>query len=134
MSMYEISAPRGYSNGRGYAQSGLGYAQVVAAILGPLVEGGASIYSTAAGAKTSKAELKQRKVEFAGQQELNKQALEAQQRQFSLAQRAAIQQAQIAQASAERNAPYIVAVVGLAVLGFISASALKPKKKKKKDK
>jgi multidrug efflux pump subunit AcrA (membrane-fusion protein) len=127
--MYEVSTPRG-GGGRGYygQPSGLGYAAAVAAILGPLVEGGAAIYGTTVQQKQAKSELRQRKVEFAGQQELQKQAIEAQKAQFSLAQRAAIQQAQINRAYTQRAMPFVVAAVGLAVLGLVSTAAVKSKR------
>lgn len=133
MSMYEVSPPVGAGNGRGYGQpSGLGYAQVIGAILGPLVEGGAAVYGTYTQSKQSRKELRQRRAEVQTQAELQRAALEAQERQFELAQQAAIQQAQISRARAAQTAPYITAAVGFAALGLISYAALSGGKKKKK--
>lgn len=96
------------------------YAQIIGQILGPLVEGGVSAYGIHQQSQFSEDELKQRQVEFQKQQELAQKALEAQERQQVLAQQAAIQQAQAAQAFLGRNMPYVLgglALLSLAVVG-----------------
>lgn len=130
MSYYEVSRAPG---------SGLGYAQVISAILGPLVEGGAAAYGTYAGSKQAKAELRARKQEFELAQQAEARALKVQQRQFELAQRAAIQQAQIERVSQAQRLPYVTAAIGLGALALVAVAALKgpkrrPAKKKRRRK
>ena len=116
------------------AQSGLGYAQVISAILGPLVEGGVATYAISQQSKQSKTELKQRQRELIVQQKLAVQQLAAQERTHAIAQQAAIQQAQIAQARAAKAAPFVVGAVGLGVAGLVLATLLRSPKKKRKRK
>ena len=78
MAYYEVvarQAPRVVQGGRGRG-SGLGWVEAIAAILGPIVEGGASIYATTVQQKQAKGELKQRKAEKA---ELDRQAAQRKQ-------------------------------------------------------
>lgn len=112
----------------GRAGPGLGNAAaIVGSILGPLVEGGAAAYGVYAQSKQGKDELKQRKREFEVQQQLQREALEAQQKQFVLAQQAAIRQAELAQAYAASNWPTILGIVAigagaLVLLGVVRAA------------
>lgn len=132
MAYYEVvarQAPRVVQGGRGRG-SGLGWVEAIAAILGPIVEGGASIYATTIQQKQAKGELKQRKAEYQGQQAEEAAARAAQERQYVLAQQGAIQQAQIARAYAERNWPYIVAAVGLGALAIITVVGVRAASKR----
>ena len=124
MSYYEV----------GPAQTGIGYAPAIAAILGPVVEGGAAAYGVYTSGKQGKAELRQRRREYQGQQELQRKAPESQREQFALAQQAAIQQEQIKAAYGGRNWPYIMAAIGIAALALISIAAVTKRKRKRKAK
>jgi len=109
------------------AQSGLGYAQVVSAILGPLVTGGADIYRTSQESKISKDELKQRRREFEAQAQLAQETLEAQERAQLIATHVTLQQKAASQAWWSQNMPMIVGGVVLLGLGIAVASSGKGK-------
>ena len=110
----------------------LGYAQIISAILSPLVEGGVGTYAVYSQSKQAKAEMKQRERELVVQQKLAAQQLAVQERAYALAQQAAIQQAQIAQVRAARAGPYVVGAIGLGVAGVVLAALLRPRRKKRR--
>jgi len=113
-------------------RSGLGYVQAIAAILGPLVEGGVGVFAVQQQGKQAKAELKQRKRELGVQQKIAMQQLRAQERTHALAQQASIQQARIAQVRAAKAGPFVVGAIGLGVAGIALAAILKPRKRRRK--
>jgi len=108
-------------------QTGLGYAQIISAILGPLVQGGASIYGTASQEKIASKQLRERRKEQQRAIKLAQDQLEAQERAQYRAQVAAIQQAQIARARSGQTAPFAVVAVGIGVLGLVAITALRKK-------
>lgn len=101
------------------------WAEAVAAILGPLVEGGVSAYGVYSGNKAQKDELRSRRQEVLVQQQAQQEAQKSQERQFLLAQQGAVQQAQIASATSQRNWPYITAAIGLGALALITVGGVK---------
>lgn len=98
---------------------GAAIASVITGIIGPLASAGTDIFRTREEGKIAKKELKQRGVEFAQLQELQKLQLEAQERQQRLAQQAAIQQSQLRAATFQQTAPYVVGGVALVVGGVL---------------
>jgi hypothetical protein len=102
---------------------GLGQAEILAAIIGPLATGGADAYRTYEEGRYSKKELKQRKVEFAQMSQLERERFEAADRARLVAQHTALQQKALRGAWWERNLPLIVGGSVLAVLAVAAASA-----------
>ena len=100
---------------------GLGYADIIAAIIGPLAQGGADIYGTTVEAKLAKKELKQRQQEAAAQQEFDREQLKAQERQRALDQTLSIRQAQIRSAQLAQYMPYVLPAVGILALAVVTA-------------
>lgn len=100
---------------------GLGQAEVVAAILGPLVTGGADVYRTHEEGKYAEAELEQRQKEFEAKSKLQQEQLKAQQRAAIMARHAAIQQSAIRTAWLQRNMPLIIGGGLLLMLGLVAA-------------
>lgn len=103
--------------------SGLGQAEIVAAIVGPLATGGADAYRTYAESKFSKDELKQRAIEFAQMTQFQKERAEAADQQRIVAQHMAMQKAELQRAWWERNLPLVVGGVVLVALAAAAASA-----------
>jgi hypothetical protein len=103
----------------------LGYAQAIAAIVGPIVGGGADAYRTYSDSKQNRKELKQRQREF--------QALipvyERQQKQASLDTIAQVRQQQIVSGYQATYAPYLVQAVALGALALVAISLAKGGKK-----
>lgn len=102
----------------------LGYADVVAAIVGPLATGGADVYRTYEEGRLGRKELKQRKREFKQLSQLYEKQQEAAERQQALAAAAKIRQEQIRSAQQARVAPYLLgaaAIGGLALIGVAIA-------------
>jgi hypothetical protein len=102
---------------------GLGQAEIIAAIVGPLATGGADAYRTYAEADFSKKELKQRQKEFASMSDLERARFEAANQARIIAQHAAVQQKAIQGAWWERNLPLIVGGTVLAVLAVAAATS-----------
>jgi hypothetical protein len=111
------------------AQTGLGQgvaiASIISGILGPVAQAGSDIYRTREEGKVAKSELKQRGVEFAQLQELQKLQLEAQERQYRLGQEAAIQQSQLRIAAAQRMGPYAIGGAAVVVGGVLMVMLLR---------
>jgi hypothetical protein len=118
--------------------SGLGYADIIAAILGPVVQGGASAYQTYSESEASADELKQRQKEFSS-------LTKAEQEKRKAAERAAIVQQQLAakqqqqmhslslQRSAMRGAWWqqnLPLVIGGVVLVSLGVAAIATRKKR----
>lgn len=101
----------------------LGYADVIAAIVGPLATGGADAYRTYEEGRYSKKELKQRKVEFAQMSQLEKERFEAEQRAQLVAQHAETQRKALQGAWWERNLPLIVGGGVLVALALAAAAS-----------
>jgi len=110
--------------------NGLGQAEVIAALVGPLVQGGADIYRTVEESKAAKKELKARQQEALIAQTTERERLAALERQSALATAAAIRQSQASQAFWAQYMPYIFGGVGLLALSFVAVSAVKARKKK----
>jgi len=110
--------------------NGLGQGEVIAALVGPLVQGGADIFRTIEESKASKKELKARQQEALIAQTTERERLAALERQGALATAAAIRQSQASQAFWAQYMPYIFGGVGLLALSFVAVSAVKARKKK----
>jgi hypothetical protein len=102
---------------------GLGQAEIVAAILGPVVSGGADIYRTHEESKLSKEELEQRQKEFEAMSKLQQRQLEAAQRAQLLQQHQAMQQQVLRQAWWQRNLPLIAG--GTVVVALLIAAGIR---------
>lgn len=113
LSMQQVYALQGI----GAMQTGSHYADVIAAVLGPLVQGGASIYGTYADSEQNKKELKQREREFQAMLP----AWERAQKQSALETVAEVRRAQIAGGYQAVYAPYILAAV---VVGGLTLAAI----------
>jgi len=98
---------------------------LVSAVLGPIVEGGATAYAAHETSKVAKKELKQRQVEAQQQQDMARQQLEAQQQAALLAQQASVQRAQLWQSTARQAAPYVGLGLGLLAVGFVVAKIVR---------
>lgn len=104
--------------------SGLGQAEIIAAIAGPLVTGGADVYRTYSEQKQTKAELRQREKEFKGLLPVIKQQSESQERQAALAAIAAIRQTQAEARAQAEGTPYLFGAVALGGLALVAIAAL----------
>ena len=93
---------------------GLGYADIVAAVVQPLAQGGADIYRTYSESEQSQDELKQRRRELAAMQVLYSDQLRYQERQQALGAALAMRKAQISGAYQTSYAPYLL---GAAAVG-----------------
>ena len=100
---------------------GLGQAEIVAAILGPLVTGGADIYRTSEEGKFSKDQLKQRQREFEASAKFQQEQFEAEERARIMGRHAAVQQSAIRSAWLQQNMPLIIGGGLLIALGLAAA-------------
>ena len=107
---------------------GLGQAEIVAAILGPVVTAGADIYRTREESRFSKSELKQRGKEFAADSELRREQLRAAEIAQIMQQRAAMQSQALRGAWWQGNLPLIVGGSLLAVLAIAAVGGRRQKR------
>ena len=101
---------------------GLGQAEIIAAILGPVVTGGADIYRTSEESKLSKSELKRRAIEFAQMSQFQKERAEAADQARLVAQHLDMQQRALRGAWWERNLPLIAGAAVLVALAVTAAT------------
>lgn len=105
--------------------SSLGYADIVAALVGPLVQGGASVYATHEEAKLGKKELKQREQEFAEIAKLQEAQLKAQERLTALSTQASLRKSLMQQTFLQQNLPWVVGGIAILGLAVVTAAALR---------
>jgi len=110
--------------------SGLGQGEIIASLVGPLVQGGADIFRTIEEGKTVKKELKQRQQEALIAQTSEREQLSAMERQQALATAVSLRQTQASQAFWSQYMPYIFGGVGVLALSLVAISAVKARKKK----
>lgn len=103
----------------GSPSTGLGYAQVIGSILGPLVAGGTDIYRTYTESKQSKEELKARERELQAMLPV----LRDQQKQAALQAAVALRQTQAQAASQASYAPYLLGAVAAVALALVAIAA-----------
>ena len=101
---------------------GLGQAEIVAAILGPVVTGGADIYRTHQEGKISKEELKQRQREFVELSRLQQEQLEARERSDIVRRHSDLQQRALSSAWWQRNLPLFIGGGLLITLAIAAAT------------
>jgi len=101
---------------------GLGQAGVIAAILGPVVSGGADAFRTYEESRLSKKELKQRQLEFAQMSKLKRDMAEAQSRNALMAQQISLQKSSMRGAWWQQNLPLIAGGVVLVALAVAAVS------------
>ncbi len=104
---------------------GLGQAEIVAAILGPVVTGGADIYRTSQESKLRKKELKYQAAEFVERSKFQREQLEAHERAQIIARHSATQQAALRSAWWDRNLPLVVGGGALIALGLAAVATRK---------
>ena len=111
------------------SSSGIGnYAAAIAAIVGPLVQGGADVTQTIFEGRQNKAELKQRGREFEAMAPILREQARSAERQNALANIAALRQQQIRSSAASAYAPYVLGAFvagGIALVLIVKAKGNK---------
>ncbi len=103
-----------------FPEAGLGQANIVAAIVGPLAVGGADAYRTYAESSQGKKELKQRQREFTALSRLYERQQIAAERQQALYAVTSLRRAQISSASQAGYAPYLLGAVAIGGLALVA--------------
>jgi len=100
---------------------GLGQAEIIAAIIGPLATGGADAYRTYEEGKYSKKELKQRAIEFERMSQFQKERAAAADQARLVSAHMAAQRGALQRAWWERNLPLIVGGTVIAILAVAAS-------------